>query len=163
MISSETTLGSLESLLEHHGVTISSIRKYPRGWWVEMRSKHGDFEVVAGQTMTSAVRDCLKKALKISDRPIDELIERSSLGTPEAKALRASASKEAVDAVLKKSHTYENPAVHWRSGGTSSCGLVRAGGDHARFASSLEEVTCGRCKHSARYRSDLMEQRRRRS
>ena len=128
-----------------------------------MRSKHGDFEVVAGQTMTSAIRDCLKKALKISDRPIEELLERSSLGTPEAKALCASASKEAVDAVLRKAHTYENPAVHWKHGETSSCGLVRAGGTHARFANALEEVTCGRCKHSSWYRSEVMMKQRRQS
>lgn len=33
---------------------------------------------------------------------IEELIERSSLGTPEAKALRAQAPKEAVEAVLRR-------------------------------------------------------------
>jgi hypothetical protein len=38
------------------------------------------------------------------DRPtIEELVERSSLGTPEAKALRESVSPEAAAAVVRRS------------------------------------------------------------
>ena len=46
----------------------------------------------------------------MSDEPdltIEELIERSSLGTPEAKALRESASREDVERVLRRVHELE--------------------------------------------------------
>lgn len=50
----------------------------------------------------SLMREVGPKETPLSDRQIDELIEKSSLGTPEAKAVRASVSDEDVQQVIDR-------------------------------------------------------------
>ncbi len=47
----------------------------------------------------------------MSDRSIEDLIEASSLGTPEAKALRELTSPEVARRVVELSHQLADPAV----------------------------------------------------
>jgi hypothetical protein len=159
----DSPIRQLDQVIYRYGV--SSVTLVPfqgGGYCVELHASGGIHVSEGAGSLPEAIGKAFLKLMELKGLPsFDDLLEASSLGTPEAKALRASVSKETVDRILK--HTHENPAVHWKHGATSSCGLVRTGGTHARFTSVLEDVTCRRCRHSAWYRSEVVAKRARRS
>lgn len=159
----DSPIRQLDEMIRRYGVTCLELVPFEGGYCVRIGSSVEPVNVGAG-SLSEAIGKAFLKLIELKGGPsFDELLEASSLGTPDAKALRASAPRDAVEKVLRKVHTYENPAVHLKHGESSACGLVRAGGTHARFTTTLEDVTCGRCKHSSWYRSELTLQRRRRS
>lgn len=165
---SESPIRQLDEIIRRYGVTCLQLVPFEGGYCVHLGSSAEPVTVGAG-SLPEAIGKAFLKLIELKGGPsFEELLERSSLGTPEAKAMRASAPKEAVDRIIKKVHTYENPAVHWprpnRLDTTplSACGIVR-GGTHPHYAKKIEDVTCGRCKNTSWCRAELRAKQRQQS
>ncbi len=162
----DSPIRQLDEAIRRYGVTCFKATPYSGGGYcVELGSTHPPI-IVGGGSLHEAIGLAFQELLRLGGSPsIEELIERSSLGTKRAKAARASADPETVRKVLEKTHTYADPAIHWRrypvrsndphAEVTSACGMVRTGGTHAKFAETPEFVTCGRCKRTSWYLESL--------
>ena len=140
-----------------HEIDIRKMENFFRGWTIEMRHKKGIFEVRDVPGLADALEACMQKVLAAPERkpkePIEKLIERSSLGTPAAKALRESAPKDMVDATLRRSDELSTnpsaPPTHMKvtygdeKSLRSLCGAVY--GEKGKYAETSEGVTCLRC------------------
>lgn len=173
---SDSPLRQLDEVIRRYGVTCLKLSPYEGGGYcVELGSSAVPVVVGAG-SLPEAIGKAFLELVRLKGGPsFEELLERSSLGTPHAKLLRSQADPAQVKKALGKvnRHTYDSPAVHWhrhpvRDGDahhnlTSACGMVRMGGAHARFAKDLDGVTCGRCKNTSWYRSELWKKSHQRS
>lgn len=118
-ISDSTCFGDLWRILSEHGATLQHVRNLPRGWTVEIRApRKGIFEVTDSPSLVEALTSCLNKvesapvrfrsvppppvARPLAKASIDELISRSSLGTPEARAVAATVDEATVQKCLRR-------------------------------------------------------------
>ena len=156
----------LDEIIRRYGVTCLQLTPFDGGGYCVRIGSHVEPVTEGGGSLPEAIGKAFLTLMQKQGRPsFDELLDKSSLGTPSAKRIRAQASKPG-----RQVHTYENPAVHWPrtkldfegAGQYSACGFIRGASpeSHAKFTRVLDEVTCGRCRMSSSYRSERTMKRR---
>ena len=99
-ITDDTTLGEISRFMKRARFTHRAMH-LGDGFIVTLRTHEGADYLGYGQSLSEALQCAIDR--RMADMPeIDELIARSSLGTPEAVAARAEADPEAVKRVLER-------------------------------------------------------------
>lgn len=117
MLTIDSTFREMFLLLKKQNITLMRIESFLHlpfqkgqvhayfGWNILMRSPKGViFEIrnTPDDDLPKAITSCVRKILEKEQGTVEDLIARSSLGTPEAVAIRKSAPKHVVDEVLRR-------------------------------------------------------------
>lgn len=104
---------------------------------------------VGGRDFAAAIGAAFRKLAKRRGLPsFEELLERSSLGTPRAKSFRGRTPEAYAKAVVRRADDIKagRPTVHWTTGmGNSACGRAGMGSE---LTTEDGKVTCLKCVRS---------------
>lgn len=152
MIDLSTTLSDLHRILSIKQTTIQHIKRFPRGWSVELRSAdRGTFEVSEMPTMESALNMCLELVDVAPSRPSirpNHYLDRLPFPFVESKECSGGiTSQEPSKKVPEPKKATTLSVHHLRSPENKRQSVCKAisTDDDARFAIDEKTTTCIRC------------------
>jgi len=153
MIDLSTTLSDLHRILDSKQTTIQHIKRFPRGWSVELRSlDRGTFEVSEMPTMESALNVCLELVdvapSRPSIRPSSHYLDRLPFPFVGSKECSSGSTSQEIRKSFPEPKKAATLSVHHlRSSENRRRSVCKAisTDDDARFATDEKTTTCIRC------------------